>query len=94
MAKAARNCSLFLFPLARDKKLRRLAKELGIESNLTSYMSRHPFAKQAMLHQIPLNAISSMLGHSNMKTTEIYLKSLPSSVLDDYNERVLRNFAQ
>jgi len=72
-----------------NKKLKDLAELCGIESNLTSYVSRHSFATQAMLNNIPLNAISAMLGHSNLKTTEIYLKSLPSNVLDQYNEKLL-----
>jgi len=68
-----------------NKKLKTLAELCGIEQNLTSYVSRHSFATQAMLQQGPLNAISTMLGHSSLKTTEIYLKSLPNTVLDDYN---------
>jgi integrase/recombinase XerD len=72
-----------------NKKLKQLAEMCGIETNLTSYVSRHSFATQAMLQQIPLNAISTMLGHSSLKTTEIYLKTLPSNILDDYNLRVL-----
>ena len=71
-----------------NKKLKFIANKCGIEGNLTSYVSRHSFATQAMLQAVPLNAISSMLGHSSLKTTEVYLKSLPSNILDDYNERV------
>lgn len=74
-----------------NKKLKELAELCSINENLTSYVSRHSFATQAMLKEIPLNAISTMLGHSSLKTTEIYLKSLPTNVLDDYNERVLNN---
>lgn len=74
-----------------NKKLKLIAKECGIDSNMTSYVSRHSFATQAMLQQVPLNAISTMLGHSSLKTTEIYLKSLPSNVLDDYNALVIGN---
>jgi integrase/recombinase XerD len=74
-----------------NKKLKTLAELCGIEQNLTSYVSRHSFATQAMLQQVPLNAISAMLGHSNLKTTEIYLKGLPSNVLDDYNSKVVKN---
>lgn len=74
-----------------NKKLKKLAELCGIDSNLTSYVSRHSFATQAMHKSIPLNAISSMLGHSSLKTTEIYLKSLPSNVLDDYNLTILKN---
>ncbi len=73
-----------------NKKLKDLAGLCGIEKNITSYVSRHSFATQAMLQQVPLNAISSMLGHSSLKTTEVYLKSLPSNILDDYNAKVLQ----
>ena len=74
-----------------NKKLKTLAGECGIETNLTSYVSRHSFATQAMLQHVPLNAISSMLGHSSLKTTEVYLKSLPTNILDDYNLLILQN---
>jgi integrase len=73
-----------------NKKLKKLAELCKIEQNLTSYVSRHSFATQAMLQQIPLNAISTMLGHSSLKTTEVYLKSLPSNILDDYNSKILQ----
>ncbi|MFN8345075.1 MAG: site-specific integrase [Spirosomataceae bacterium] len=73
-----------------NKKLKILASLCGIGSNLTSYVSRHSFATQAMLHDIPLAAISTMLGHSSLKTTEIYLKGLPINILDDYNERLMK----
>ncbi|MCF8451521.1 MAG: tyrosine-type recombinase/integrase [Taibaiella sp.] len=56
---------------------------------MSSYVSRHSFASQAMLQQVPVNAISSMLGHSSIKTTDIYLKSHPSNVLDDYNAKIM-----
>ncbi|MBK8875505.1 MAG: hypothetical protein IPN13_16950 [Bacteroidetes bacterium] len=42
-----------------------------------------------MLQEVPVNAISSMLGHSSLKTTQVYLKSLPSNILDDYNEKII-----
>jgi integrase/recombinase XerD len=71
-----------------NAKLKLLAKKCELPETLTSYVSRHSFATQAMLKAIPLNAISSMLGHSSIKTTEIYLKSLPSNILDDYNDQI------
>lgn len=72
-----------------NKKLKLLAAMCGIEKKLTSYVSRHSFATQAMMQEIPINAISAMLGHSSLKTTQIYLKSLPNNILDSYNERLL-----
>ncbi|MBE7169508.1 MAG: site-specific integrase [Williamsia sp.] len=69
-------------------RLKEIGKLCGIDQPLTSYVSRHSFATQAMLKQIPLNAISAMLGHSSLKTTEVYLKGLPSNVMDDYNRHI------
>lgn len=69
-----------------NDKLKSIAKLCGIEQSLTSYVSRHSFATNAMLQNIPIQAISSMLGHSKLNTTQIYLKSLPNEMLDDYNE--------
>lgn len=56
---------------------------------MTSYVSRHSFATQAMLQDVPLLAISAMLGHNRLTTTQIYLKSLPSEELDDYNKKLV-----
>jgi len=56
---------------------------------VTSYVSRHSFATQAMLQDVPLLAISALLGHNRLTTTQIYLKSLPSEVLDDYNKKLV-----
>lgn len=74
-----------------NKTLKQIADMCGIEENLTSYVSRHSFATQAMLQQVPINAISAMLGHSSIKTTEIYLKSLPTEMLDDYNALIIKD---
>ncbi|MEX0288377.1 MAG: site-specific integrase [Flavobacteriaceae bacterium] len=72
-----------------NKGLKEIAKLCKIEHRLTTYVSRHSFATQAMLKNIPLQAISAMLGHSKLNTTQIYLKSLPTDILDDYNEKLI-----
>ena len=74
-----------------NKNLKSIAELCGIEQNLTSYVSRHSFATQALMQNVPVSAISAMLGHSSLKTTEIYLKSLPSNILDEYNSKLLKN---
>ena len=73
-----------------NSKLKGIAEMCSIEEDLTSYVSRHSFATQAQTLNIPIKAISTMLGHSDLKTTEIYLKSLPTNVLDDFNEQILK----
>ncbi len=73
-----------------NKGLKTIANLCGIEQKLTTYVSRHSFATQAMLNDVPLQAISAMLGHSKLNTTQIYLKSLPTQVLDKYNDRLIK----
>jgi len=72
-----------------NKGLKEIANKCNIEQRLTSYVSRHSFATQAMLQDVPLQAISAMLGHNRLSTTQIYLKSLPSEILDDYNKKLV-----
>ena len=69
-----------------NQGLKKIADLCSIEERLTSYVSRHSFATHALYKNIPLAAISSMLGHSKLSTTQIYLKSLPSNILDAYQE--------
>jgi len=71
-----------------NQGLKKIAEICQIDQRLTSYVSRHSFATQAMFQDVPLQAISAMLGHSRLNTTQIYLKSLPSNVLDNYNEKL------
>ncbi|WP_422083496.1 phage integrase SAM-like domain-containing protein [Ulvibacterium sp.] len=72
-----------------NRGLKTIGELCGIEQKLTTYVSRHSFATQAMLNDVPLQAISAMLGHSKLNTTQIYLKSLPNNILDDYNQQLI-----
>ena len=69
-----------------NKGLKGIQELCGIQETLTSYVIRHSFATQALLKDVPIKAISEMLGHSKLSTTGVYLKSLPSKLLDEYSE--------
>jgi site-specific recombinase XerD len=67
----------------QNKCLKRIARICGIESErLTTHVSRHSWATIARDQGLPIAVISEGLGHSNQRTTEIYLASLEQSVLD------------
>ena len=74
-----------------NKKLKKIAELCNIDENLTSYVSRHSFATHAKNLGIPITAISEMLGHESIKTTQIYLDSLQSDILDNYHKNILKN---
>lgn len=58
---------------------------------LTSYVSRHSWASAAYQQHVPLSVISQSMGHDSEKTTEIYLKSLESNVINKANHDLLAN---
>lgn len=72
-----------------NKKLKKIAILCGIQENLTSYVSRHSFATIAKHIQIPIADISDMLGHESIKTTQIYLDTLPNKMIDDATDLVM-----
>ena len=41
-------------------------------------------------HKLPISVISHGLGHSNERTTEIYLKSLDMTIVDNANRKILQ----
>lgn len=59
--------------------------------NLTSYVCRHSWATAARFCQIPISVISQSMGHHSEHTTEIYLRSLESNVIDSANHHLLQS---
>jgi integrase len=67
-----------------NKNLKELAKALDItELTLTSYVSRHTMAMTLQDNQVPREVISQILGHSDLATTNTYLDSFSSSIIDE-----------
>lgn len=61
--------------------LKTLGAFCGINKTLTSHLARHTFATTITLaNDVPLEVVSRMLGHTNIKTTQIYAKVLNTSI--------------
>jgi site-specific recombinase XerD len=57
--------------------LKDLAKLCNIPKELTFHIARHTFATSITLNNgVPIESVSSMLGHTNIKTTQHYAKIL------------------
>ncbi len=72
-----------------NKALKGLATLAGIEDTITSYTARHTFATTAKFKGVPVAAISDALGHSDVKTTQIYLDQFDNDTMDAYNAFII-----
>lgn len=65
-----------------NKHLKRIAAGAGIQENVSYHVSRHSFADYARAKGMNTYDISKALGHSDLKTTEVYLKGFDEASLD------------
>ncbi len=70
--------------------LKRIGEECSLSVPLTTYVARHSWASIAKCKNVPLSIISEGMGHDSEKTTQIYLASLETSVVDKANSLVLK----
>ncbi len=67
-----------LFPILSNQKTNSYLKEIadlcGIKKNLTFHTARHTFATMSLSKGVPIESVSKMLGHTNIKTTQIYAR--------------------
>ena len=69
--------------------LKDLSSILKLQRPLTMYVARHSWASAAKARNIPLPVISEGMGHDSEATTQIYLASLETSVVDKANKMIL-----
>ncbi len=57
-----------------NKRLKYMALKLGIKKNLSTHVARHSFATMLVTGDVSLFVIKELLGHSDVKVTQIYAK--------------------
>ncbi|MBV5342837.1 tyrosine-type recombinase/integrase [bacterium] len=72
-----------------NKTLKLVALKSKIKKNLSSHIARHSFADIAR-KKVSVYDIQKMLGHSNIKITEVYLKSLDTDAMDKAMNEVFK----
>jgi site-specific recombinase XerD len=77
-----------LLPILTNQKMNAYLKEIAavceIEKELTFHIARHTFATTVTLtNGVPIESVSKMLGHKNLRTTQHYAKVLDKKVSDD-----------
>ena len=72
-----------------NKDLKDLARLAGIEKKLHFHTSRHTFATRALRKGIRIEYVSKLMGHSDIKTTQVYAKIVNSELdlaMDVFNK--------
>ena len=77
-----------LLPILSNQKMNSYLKEIAdaceITKDLTFHIARHTFATTVTLSNgVPIESVSKMLGHKNLKTTQHYAKILDLKVSND-----------
>ena len=80
-----------IIPVTSNQKYNESLKVIqsiaGIETKLTSHLGRHVFATTiALSNGMPLVTLSKILGHSSVKTTQIYAKVLDEKIAKDFDD--------
>ena len=71
-----------------NKYIKRVAKNLEININISSYTARHSYATQLMRHGAPTMFISKQLGHSNIETTNAYLENFEDRQINNWQNKL------
>jgi site-specific recombinase XerD len=77
-----------VLPVLSNQKMNAYLKEIadlcGIPKALTFHIARHTFATTVTLSNgVPIETVSRMLGHRNLRTTQHYTKILEQKVSED-----------
>ncbi len=77
-----------LLPVLTNQRMNSYLKELAdichIKKNLTMHVARHSFATSVTLNNgIPIETVSKMLGHTSIKTTQVYAKIVDEKISKD-----------
>jgi site-specific recombinase XerD len=79
-----------VLPVISNQKMNAYLKEIadlcGIKKQLTFHMARHTFATMSLSKGVPIESVSKMLGHTNIKTTQIYARITNKKIEHDMLE--------
>lgn len=70
--------SSYIFPVSSNQKVNAYQKELadicGIQKTVTFHTARHSAASLALSNGMPMESVAKMLGHKNVRMTQLYAK--------------------
>lgn len=77
-----------------NRALKQIGKAIGLGIPLTAHAARHTWASIARDMNISVAIISEGMGHSSLKTTQVYLNSIDTSKIDKAHKRIIRRISR
>ncbi len=78
-----------ILPVPSNQKMNAYLKEIGdlcgINKEISFHLARHTFATLTLSKGVSIESVSKMLGHTNIKTTQIYARITDSKISHDMN---------
>ena len=71
-----------------NEYLKEIAALCGINERLTTHCGRHSFSTLMLTKGISIESVSKMLGHSDIKTTQIYARVTPKKLFEDMDKYI------
>ena len=77
-----------VFPVSSNQKMNEYLKEIAtlckIDRDLNTHLARHTFATTVTLtNGVPIETVSKMLGHTSIRTTQVYAKVIEKKIGED-----------
>ncbi|HRG39299.1 MAG TPA: site-specific integrase [Bacteroidia bacterium] len=63
-----------------NKSLKKIEEDAELPKHLSSHLARHTFATLALSQGIPVDQVQHILGHSNIRETMVYAKTLSQTI--------------
>lgn len=70
-----------------NKVLKKIGISIGLNKKLTCHVARHTFATVSISLGIPIEVVSKLLGHTSIRTTQVYAK-----IVDSVKEKEMKKW--
>ena len=77
------------FTRSVNQGLKKLAKVVGIDENISTYYARHSFSTNAIKSGASMELVSEQLGHADLKTTQNYFSGFEDENIEDLTKKLM-----
>ena len=70
-----------------ERNLKTAIKKAGLRGDLHFHSLRHSFATHCLERGMPINQLQILMGHSNVSTTNVYIRANPEDALSTYDKK-------